>query len=451
MKTFSSLNLKESTQTFINKLGFKNPTPIQAAIIPYILKNNDVIGISETGTGKTHAFLLPIFNRIDSSKETTQAVIIAPTRELAMQTFQFAKDMLEVDDEIVLYLAVGGKGKEDFSGKKQPHLVIGTPGRIKDLFLNEQVLRLDLAEMIVLDEADMIFELDFLEDVDAIISRMSKKLQLLVFSATIPNELKLFLKKYMTNPKTVQIEAHDVIKADVKHVLVPAKHLKYEEKLLEILPGFQPYVCLIFANTREEAEETAAYLRNHDYKVLELHGNLPARQRKNALKAIQAHEYTYIVATDIAARGMDIEGITHVVSLGFPSDLNFYIHRSGRTGRNRRDGTCYVVYKESDHADIKKLQERGLKFEHQNFRNKKWQSLKPVFYKRVKKDSVLEKEISLSLKAKKKAVKPNYKKKQKEQVQKIKQKKRREMIQKEIKDAQKARAKEKQKRKAANN
>ena len=449
MRKFDTLAFKDSTLRFIENMKFIETTPIQEAVIPYILKGKDIIGISETGTGKTHAFLIPIMEKINTKDKKTQAVIIAPTRELAMQTFQFAKEMKNVDQDLNLYLAVGGKGKEEFDTSNPPHLVIGTPGRLKDLFLNEQILRLDQANLVVLDETDMIFELDFLQDVDEIISKIPK-VQLLAFSATIPQTLKLFLKKYMTNPKTIQIENHETIKSLVKNILVPAKHLKYEEKLHQILPGFQPYVCLIFANTREDAEHTANYLRSKQYKILELHGNLTARQRKNALKTLKSHEYTYIVATDVAARGLDIEGVTHVVSLGFPSDLNFFIHRSGRTGRNKRNGICYAIYKDSDQLSIKKLQDKGVSFQHSNFTNNHWVELKPIFQKRIKKDAELEKEISLSLKRKNEKVKPNYKKKRNQQVEKIKQKKKRELIRSEIKSSQKQRAKTKQLKKGEN-
>jgi len=448
MKKFINFNLKPSTISFIEKNHFEVATPIQDAVIPYAIKQNDIIGISETGTGKTHAFLIPIMEMIDSSQNRVQAVIISPTRELAMQTYKFASKMKEVDEELSIYLSVGGKGKEMLNPDHQPNLVIGTPGRIKDLFLNEQFLRLDRGDLVVIDEADMIFELGFLEDVDAVISKMSKSTQLLAFSATIPQALKLFLRKYMKHPKMVHIEDHLSSKANVTNVLIPAKHLSYHEKLLQILSGFQPYVCLIFANTREEAEQTAEFLRNHQYKILELHGNLSARQRKNALKTLQSHEYSYIVATDIAARGLDIEGITHVVSLGFPMDLNFFIHRSGRTGRNKREGTCYTIYKAGDESSIKKLQVRGVKFHHMDIKNDKFYELKPIFYKRQSKDDELEKEISKSLQRKKKVVKPNHKKKQKETIQKLKQRKKRDIIRNEIKSAQKERAKSKQKRTA---
>ncbi|MCF0114248.1 MAG: DEAD/DEAH box helicase, partial [Erysipelotrichaceae bacterium] len=342
MKKFSDFNLKKETVEFIEAKHFEVPTPIQQDVIPVMLRGKDIVAISDTGTGKTHAFLIPLMEMIDTATSEVQAVITAPTRELATQIYNEAKVMMQVNPSLRVRLITGGieRDKMADSLKQQPHIVIGTPGRIKDLFLEQNVLRVDKAKTVVVDEADMTLEYGFLEDVDAICSRM-KGVQLLAFSATIPEGLKPFLRKYMNDPKTIHMKSSEAFNPNIHHVLVPCKHKTYQETLLDIMDGFQPYVCLIFANTRNEASEIAQFLRDHDTKVVEIHGGLEARERKQAMKQLENLQTPYVVASDVASRGLDIEGITHVVSCGFPSELEFYIHRAGRTGRAGREGTCF--------------------------------------------------------------------------------------------------------------
>lgn len=196
MSKYSDYMFKETTKQFIKLENFIEPTPIQKEVIPMACKGKDIIGISDTGTGKTHAFLIPIMEKVDSSKNVVQAVITAPTRELALQIYNRSLKMSEADSNLVIRLITGGIEKTRMmdSLKKQPQIIIGTPGRIKDLFLNEKVLRVDTADIFVVDEADMTLEFGFLEDVDAIAGKMKKNLQMMSFSATIPAELRLFLK-----------------------------------------------------------------------------------------------------------------------------------------------------------------------------------------------------------------------------------------------------------------
>ncbi|MEG0076316.1 DEAD/DEAH box helicase [Anaerorhabdus sp.] len=443
MKTYQDFNFNEKTKEFIRLNRFVEPTPIQNAVIPMATKGKDIIAISDTGTGKTHAFLIPLMEKVDTTQQVVQAVITAPTRELAMQIFKNAKLMMEADPSLRIKLVTGGmeRSKMAESFKHQPHIVIGTPGRIKDLFLEQSVLRVDTASIYVVDEADMTLEYGFLDDVDAICGRMGDKLQMMAFSATIPMALKPFLKKYMNAPQTIHIKEEHNSNPKIEHVLVPCKHKEYGEALLELLPGFMPYVCLIFANTRDEAGEVAALLRKSGKTIVEIHGGLQARQRKQAMKQLGSLDHTYIVATDIASRGIDIEGITHVVSLGFPSELDFYIHRSGRTGRAGKDGVCFALYKESDEKAIRALKEKGIHFEHRLFKNGSWQQLKPHGQKMITKNDEREKEIAKTLKRKNEKVKPGYKKKKAEMIQKIKQKERRDHIRQDIKEQRKERYK----------
>ncbi|HBS91832.1 MAG TPA: DEAD/DEAH box helicase [Erysipelotrichaceae bacterium] len=436
-------------QEMMDNSGFTQLTEIQRQVIPSLMKSKDIIAVSKTVTGKTHAFLFPIFERITVDYPKVQAVITAPTRELAMQIYQFATKLREVFPEVTVDLITGGGDRKKAVAKlnTQPHIVIGTPGRLKDMFLEQRALRLDTATIFVVDEADMTMEYGFLDDIDMMVSKMDKKLQMVVLSATLPQALQPFFKKYLVRPQMIQVSEDAVFKPRVKHVLIPTKHKDYQQTLLSILPAFTPYVCLIFANTRDEASLTAQFLRDEGYDIIELHGDLTPRQRKSALLQLQRKESSYVVATDIASRGLDVAEVTHVVSLGFPSDLSFYTHRSGRTGRAGKEGICYTIYSPKDEVSIHQLIKEGMSFEHQTIRQGAFASLKPFGYKRPKKPSELDVEIKKIVANKKVKVKPGYKKKMAAEVDKLKRKKRRAMIQGEIAIAKKERAKAKQKEK----
>lgn len=437
-----------SDKTIVQKImeleHFKTLTPIQKQVVERKNKTRDLIGISSTGSGKSHAFFMAVFEQIDSSLDQVQAVISAPTRELAFQLHERCKKLATYFD-VRVKLITGGTDRK--VSEKQPQIVIGTPGRMKDLFVDENTLRLDTAKIVIIDEADMTLEFGFLEDIDTILSKMDKKVQLMVFSATIPEALQPFLKKYLYDPFMISIGDSENFQSDVRHVLVPCKHKSYAQKLGEVLPHINPYVCLIFANTNQEAADIAEHLRKQGYDLVELHGDLESRQRMQAIKMIQSQKKSYIVASDIASRGIDLEGITHVISCGFPKDLKFYIHRSGRTGRANRDGMCLALYHESDEAAIRELMHQGVVFEHQDLRQGQWVDLKPYGLKRKRSKDPLQKEIEKIVSKKPKKVKPNYKKKQKQEIEKLKRKRKREIIQKDIQRQKKERAKERQRQK----
>lgn len=447
MQTFNDFHLNNDTLAFIEKNNFTAPMPIQAKVIPAVLKGKDVIGLSKTGSGKSHAYLIPVMEKVDPQLPHVQAVITSPTRELAMQIYDKAKLIKEVNPAFDIRLYVGGKDREkDLEALKtsQPHIVIGTPGRIKDLFEEADGLRLDKGNLLIVDEADMTLEYGFLNEIDAFAGKMGEDLQMLSFSATMPDQLKPFIKKYMHHPITIQIGERIRVNQDIRHVLVPCYHHSYEETILSILPGFQPYVCLIFANTRQIAATLSEALRKAGLKVNELHGDLTSRQRKQALKDLELSNSTYVVCTDLAARGIDIDTVTHVISCGFPEDLEYYIHRSGRTARGGNTGTCYALYKEEDDASIRSLMKSGIRFEHQRFKKNAWQDLRSYGEKYKKRDSEIEKKVAMIVTGKKKKVKPGYKKKMAKQIEKEQRHKRREFIRAKIKEEKKAMYKERQ-------
>lgn len=441
MKRYEDFNLKPETMDFIHKNSFKEPTPIQEEVIPAALKGKDVIGLSATGSGKTHAYLIPIMEKTDETKDYCQAVITAPTRELAAQIFEMAKVMNEVKPDLRIRLLIGGKERSrdmEQLEKAQPHIVIGTPGRIRDLFLNDGNLRIEKAQILVVDEADMTLEYGFLDEIDAFAGRLSEDLQMMCFSATMPEQLKPFIRKYMHHPITCQIGEKVRFNPDIRHILVPCYHHSYAETILSILPGFRPYVCLIFANTRQEAAAIAEDLRKAGVSVSEIHGDLTSRKRKQAMKSIANADHTYVVATDLAARGIDIGEVTHVISCGFPEDLEYYVHRAGRTGRAGASGTCFALYHENDDAAIRSLKRRGIRFEHKRYRKDGWQDLQPYGVRRNRKDDELEKKIAMIMTKKNTRVKPGYKKKRAAAIERVHRQKKREMIRSKIREEKKA-------------
>lgn len=426
--------------------GFKKLTPIQEAVVNRKDPNRDLVGISSTGSGKSHAFFMPLFERIDPEKDEVQAVISVPTRELAYQLYERAKN-LAAHFGIRVKLVTGGMDRHKV-GTRRPHLVIGTPGRMKDLFLDDRTLRLDTAKVMIIDEADMTMEFGFLEDVDQILSKMGEETQVMVYSATIPENLQPFLKKYLHNPEIITIDTNEEFQSNVTNYLVPARHLSYEDKLLQILPAINPYIALIFANTTEEAAQVAVRMRAEGYDLVELHSDMESRARAQAIRQIQSQKKSYIVASDIASRGIDLEAISHVISLGFPKDLKFFFHRIGRTGRAGRDGIAISIYQDKDRQAVDSLKNKGIQWQHKDVRRGQWVDLKPLERRPRKGTDPLQAEISKIVKSGKKTkVKPNYKKKQKQQIEQLRRKRKRQIIQEDIRRQKKERAKEKQKAK----
>jgi len=450
MKLFEHYQFQPFVKETIEELNFQSPTKIQKEIIPLVYKHRDVIGISQTGTGKTHAFLIPIVDMIDTEEDCVQAVITAPTRELAAQIYEHAKVFMKYQRQLRVSLIIGGSDKQKAIDKlsTQPHIVIGTPGRIKDLSLDEQALKITTADIFVIDEADMTLEFGYLEDIDAVLGKMKDNLQMMVFSATIPQMLRPFLQKYMHSPKIIEIDEELTSSRNISHYLVPTRHRDRYEILKEIMGIIDPYICIIFCNKRTEASEITHQLRKDGYKVGEIHGDLEPRERRQMMRRIKNMEYQYIVGTDIAARGIDIDGASHIINMEFPTELDFYIHRSGRCGRGKYTGECYSMYDTTNEKIVHALEKKGITFEikelkgHQFIDSKEREKRKS----RVKHQTDLEKQISAMVRKPKK-VKPGYKKKRKREIEKLVKKEKRAIIQADIKRQKKERAKQAQRAK----
>ena len=420
---FERFNLKPFIIESVKELGFFEPTEIQERLIPTVLKGDSVIGQSQTGTGKTHAYLLPMIQKVNPSKEAVQAIITAPTRELAAQIYQeILKITKNSEEEIAVRLYIGGTDKQRTIEKlkHQPHIVVGTPGRINDL-VKEQALLVHSAPILIIDEADLMLEMGFLEDVDQIASRMAETLQILVFSATIPEKLKPFLKKYMENPKYIQVEPKQVTAAKIDHYLLPARHRNKLELVFQALETFNPYLAIVFTNTKKKADEVADGLIGKGLKVGRIHGDLSPRERKQMMKQILDLDYQYIVATDLAARGIDIQGISHVINYELPSDLDFYIHRVGRTARAGYSGIALTIYEDRDEDALNKLENKGIEFKHCDLHDHEWVDLGDRNKRNKRKRQVNEIDLKAkSIIKKPKKVKPGYKKKLQQETESFK-------------------------------
>lgn len=423
---FDHFSFHSNIQEVINKLGFKAPTEIQEKVIPAVLQNRSVVGQSYTGSGKTHAYLLPLFNRLDTSRQEVQVVLTAPTRELAHQIYEEVKKIIQYAGKENVWharLLTGGTDKQKMDEKltRQPHIVVGTPGRILD-HVKDNTLSIYSAHSFVIDEADLMLDMGFIEEVDQLLVRAPEMIQLLVFSATIPKRLQHFFKKYLKNPLIIKVE--DVLSPEkLEHHLIAMRHRDEATIIKEISQIIQPYLAIIFTNGKDKADELVEKLQIKGIKAGLLHGGLSARERKRVLKDIHQLRYQYIVATDLASRGIDIEGASHVINAQLPKEENFYLHRVGRTARAGMSGTAISLYDDADIPLIQKLEDRGLTFNYADVKDGEWTEAKPWNKRRQRKktnqDARIEQEAWKRVKKPKK-VKPGYKKKMKKQQEHIK-------------------------------
>jgi len=364
---------RDFIQKAVKDLGFKDYTEVQNLVIPKANKGLDIIGCSQTGTGKTHAFLIPIFEALDLNNHDVQAVITVPTRELAQQIYNFAVHIAKFNEtpiDIRQYVGGGDREKEISRLKKsQPQIVIGTPGRIYDLGLKENVLNLYRTKIFVIDEADMTLEVGFLEDIDKIAATMNDELQMMVFSATIPEKIRPFLRKYMNNPSEIFIKPRELSSLNIEHIFLPIKSQSREKVLLDLIGVLNPYIALIFCNKKETVEEIGTLLYSKGINVVKLHGDISPRQRKQVMARINNAEFQYIVASDIASRGIDIDGVSHVINYELPKDMEFYVHRSGRTGRASYTGLAISFYTPRDEEYLDFLENKGIEIIYKDIKN----------------------------------------------------------------------------------
>lgn len=426
MSKYTDYQFKPFLREAIGRLGFENPTPIQKEMIPLILKGTSAIGQAHTGTGKSHSFIIPVLERVNAEADELQAVITAPTRELATQLSNELDKMTE-GTAIRSSLLIGGTDKQRSIGKlkSNPHIVIGTPGRIRDMAENG-ALAIHTARILIIDEADLAFDMGFIEDIDHFASKMPADLEMYVFSATIPEKLKPFLTKYMESPVHVKIGERQSLTEGMHYTLVPVRSMSRKKKLLHVMEAINPYLAIIFTNTRQHADEIADYLAENGIKAGRIHGDLTPRERTRMMKQIRDLEFQYIVATDLAARGIDIPGVSHVINYELPDDLEFFIHRVGRTARAGLEGTAITLYEPSEDDKVVRIEKMGIPFVHEDVKKGEWIEIKERHARknRLKQEDEIDRK-AVSIVKKPAKVKPGYKKKMAQEIEKIKKRERR--------------------------
>lgn len=352
--TFLDLGVPEVFMNLLQKQGIQTPTPVQEKAIPLVRKGLDVIAEAPTGTGKTLAFVLPLLAKIKANVAVTQAMIISPTRELAMQTAKVTRSLAEAMG-IRMVLVYGGQDIERQKEKLQhtPQLIIATPGRLLD-YLRHHAVNLTHVNKVVLDEADELLRLGFLEDVELLLSNLAPDRQLLLFSATLPPRVLSLARRAMRNPVSIQIERPQHLATITQKIIRVKEHEKLE-KLCALIDEYAPYLALVFCHTRERAHGIAFALARQGYLADELHGDLSQTQRNLVLRRFRTAKLQILVVTDIAARGLDIEGITHVFSYDLPQDAYWHIHRIGRTGRAGREGVAITFATEREMGRLRRI------------------------------------------------------------------------------------------------
>ncbi|MFH5882513.1 DEAD/DEAH box helicase [Liberiplasma polymorphum] len=404
---------KNYIEQAVKDLNFEAFTKIQEAVIPEAIKKRDIIGCSQTGSGKTHAFLIPVFERLEESNKDLQVVILSPTRELATQIFNMAKHIASFSTETIeIKLFTGGKDRsKEIEGlaKHQPQIIIGTPGKIHDLAIKENILKTYRAKMLIIDEADMALEIGFLADIDAIARTMDEQLQMMVFSATIPETLQPFLRKYMKQPLEFMLENKSLSDLNLTHTFIKTTpNFTKDQALKKVMESINPYLAIVFVNKKEDVDRIAKELYQNGVNVTSIHGDLQPRKRKQVLKDINRLTYQYIIASDMASRGLDISGISHVINYDLPKDMAFFVHRIGRSGRMGASGETISFYSESDTHAFEFIDKHKITID---LKGGSRPARKP---KQVVKEVV-------SKPRKKLEVKPNYKKKLKQETAKKEQ------------------------------
>ncbi len=367
---FDGFDLKDYVVRALEDLKFKEFTDVQKAVFNRLKTSKNILAKSKTGSGKTHSFLIPIFQDLEELNYQTQAVIVAPTKELAMQIYKVAQHIASFcKDRIDIRLYSGGSDRNKEIEKLKastPQIVIGTPGKIKDLAIDENVLKVYTAKYFIVDEVDMTFESGFSDDLDVITS-VVKDARLMFFSATVAEGILPYIKKYMTNVEFIEIQNNN--DNQIKHIWIPLKYKDRYECLIDLLKTMQPYLCIIFANKKETVIEVGNRLAANGYFVGLMHGDLTPRERKRVLNDCNKLKYQFLVATDLAARGIDIDGVSHIINYELPQDFEFYLHRSGRTGRMYKDGIVYSFYEDVDDQYLDNLSKKKVKPEYFELKN----------------------------------------------------------------------------------
>ncbi|HEY6227059.1 MAG TPA: DEAD/DEAH box helicase [Verrucomicrobiae bacterium] len=340
---FNTFGLSHHVMEGIKAMGYTDPTPIQLRAIPLLLSGRDVIGSAQTGTGKTAAFALPILSKLGSSRgPSPRCLILEPTRELAAQVETAIRDYSRFTNLRVAVVYGGvGYGKQNDSLKRGVDIVVATPGRLLD-HIQQRTLQLDRIEYLILDEADRMLDMGFLPDVKRIVERCPKQRQTALFSATVPPEIETLIRWAMRNPEVIEIGARRSPAETVKHVIYPVAEDQKSDLLRALLDKIHYDSVIVFCRTKNRADRIGYMLRKNNHAVATLHSNRTQREREQALRGFRDGRFEVLVATDIAARGLDIANVSHVINFDVPQHPEDYVHRIGRTGRAEASGDAFT-------------------------------------------------------------------------------------------------------------
>ena len=358
MKTFEELGVSPEIRKAIEEMGYENPMPVQEEVIPYLLgENNDVVALAQTGTGKTAAFGLPLLQQIDVKNRVPQSLILCPTRELCLQIAGDLNDYSKYIDGLKVLPVYGGSSIDSQirSLKRGVHIIVATPGRLLDL-MERKTVSLSTVHNIVMDEADEMLNMGFTDSINAILTDVPKERNTLLFSATMSPEIARISKNYLQNAKEITIGRKNESTSNVKHVAYTVQAKDKYAALKRIVDYYPQIYGIIFCRTRKETQEIADKLMQEGYNADSLHGELSQAQRDAVMQKFRIRNLQLLVATDVAARGLDVDDLTHVINYGLPDDTESYTHRSGRTGRAGKTGTSIAIINLREKGKLREIE-----------------------------------------------------------------------------------------------
>ncbi|HCD9235983.1 TPA: DEAD/DEAH box helicase [Elizabethkingia anophelis] len=361
MNLFTETNLSPEILKAIGELGYESPTEIQKQTIPFISSDiRDLIALAQTGTGKTAAFSLPILDMVDDTSRKIQFLVLCPTRELCLQITKDIKNYSKYLPNIKTVAVYGGSSINDQirSLREKPQIIVGTPGRVIDL-INRKSLDFSNIHWLVLDEADEMLSMGFKDDLETIISETPETKQTFLFSATMSKEVERISKNYLTKPHRISVGSINEVKKNIKHEYYVVGYRQKKEALKRLIDNNPNQYSIIFCRTRMETQEVADFLMQNGYAADALHGDLSQAQRDTVMKKFRLKNIDILVATDVAARGLDVDSLTHVIHFSLPDDPEVFVHRSGRTGRAGKDGISIALIKPEESRKLKQIKSQS--------------------------------------------------------------------------------------------
>lgn len=356
-QTFEELGLNENILKALQEMGFEKPSPIQAQGIPAVLQGSDVIGQAQTGTGKTAAFGIPVLERIDTSSNAVQALILCPTRELAVQVSEELGRLSKFMRGVRIEAIYGGDSidRQIRSLKKGVHIVVGTPGRVMD-HMERRTLKFDEVRMMVLDEADEMLDMGFREDIESILADMPEDRQTILFSATMSKPIMSITKRFLNDPTLIKVVRNELTNQNIEQVYFEVKPQAKVEVMTRLIDMYHIKSLLVFCNTKRKVDEIVEDLQLRGYASEGIHGDLRQQQRSNVMSKFKAGVTTILVATDVAARGIDVSGLDGVINYDIPMDEEYYVHRIGRTGRAGMSGKAFSLVARDEKYRLKSIE-----------------------------------------------------------------------------------------------